>query len=385
MANVIFDLIHDVVTTCKHFSPLGHSKEKLAAIFVMTLDFDSVTEILQYRLTQLLPSQSLSVKFVAPTTLKLRTAMPQPQVREIRSIFQALQHCRDLLADLQIETIALYGLRDNRVILWKKSFPLAQVLEDPENNDNTDLFSFNNNYVNRCSLPIAFLLSAILHWIGLDLLLFGMRLWIHEFCHAIVAWFSGRAATPLPFGWTNVNPDRSPIVYICFLTLWGLLFYTGWREQKRWSMGIAILATIVQFGMTWFMSQDTFEMWLAFGGVGGEFYVSMLLVIGFYLPLPDRWRWDFWRYPALFMGASTFFNTFSFWHQVKWGTADIPWGSLLGGGGDAGGDMNQLHDLGWSDGQIINTYIAIGHVCLWVTIGMYIMRSIDWHRKDLKI
>ena len=85
------------------------------------------------------------------------------------------------------------------------------------------------------------------------------------------------------------------------------------------------------------------------------------------------------------MGASTFFNTFSFWHQVKRGTADIPWGSLFGGGGDAGGDMNQLHDLGWSDGQIINSYIAIGQVCLWVTIGFYVIRSIDWHRRDLKL
>jgi hypothetical protein len=350
----------------------------------MIVDLEAVTEILEYRLTQELPSQSISVKFVAPT-LKLRTPLSQPDHQVFRSIFQALRNCHDTLAELPIETITIYGLRDNRAILWKKSFELAQVLNDNTSSDNTDPFSFNNQHVNRFALPSAFLLSAIFHWLGLDLLLFGMRLWIHEVGHAMVAWFSGRAATPLPFGWTNVNPDRSPMVYLCFLTLWGLLFYTGWQEWKRLSIGIAVVAAIVQFGMTWFMSQDMFEMWLAFGGIGGEFYVSTLLVIGFYIPLPDRWRWDFWRYPALFMGASTFFNTFSFWHQVKRGMVDIPWGSLLGGGGDAGGDMNQLHDIGWSDGQIINTYMAIGQVCLWLTIGVYVMRSVDWHHRDLKL
>lgn len=347
----------------------------------MTLDVDLVTEIIEYRLSQALPDRSISVKFIAPT-LKIRTALLQPTDRELRSICQALQICRDNLAELPIQTVTIYGLRDNRVILWKKSLPLARVLaEEQTSAANSDLFSFENIYVNRWALPIAFLLSAILHWSKLDTLLLGMRIWIHECGHAVVAWFSGRRATPLPFGWTNISLDRSPIVYICVLALCGLLFYTGWKERKPQTMGVAVVAAIVQFGMTWGLSQDAFEMWFAFGGVGGEFYLSTLLAIGFYLPLPTRWRWDFWRYPALFMGASTFINALSFWHQVKRGSAAIPWGTMLGGSGDAGGDMNQLHDFGWSDGQIVNTYLAIGQVCLWVTIGIYVVRAISYRRR----
>lgn len=347
----------------------------------MSSDFNTATEILEYQLAQALPSYPLTVKFVAPT-LKLRTALAKPDTQAMRSILYALRNYPDTLSRLPIQTVTIYGLRDERVILWQKSFQLERVLDDRQSHHNSDLLSFENEHVNRFALPIAFMVSAIGHWLGLDFLLFGMRLWIHEFGHAVVAWFSGRGATPLPFGWTNINPERSPIVYTCLLALWGLLFYTGWQERKRWSMGIAVVAAIVQLGMTWFMSQDAFEMWFAFGGVGGEFYLSTLLVVGFYLPLPDRWRWDFWRYPALFMGASTLLNTVSFWHQVKRGTIDIPWGSLLGGAGDAGGDMNQLHDIGWSDGQIINTYTALGQVCLWVTIGIYALRAIR-HRRPL--
>jgi hypothetical protein len=351
----------------------------------MPIDVDTVTEILEYRFSQALPDRGISVKFVA-TTLKIRTNLAQPTEREIRSIFQAVQICRDNLTELPIQTVTIYGLRDNKVVLWKKSFPLAKVLvEDRTIENDSDLFSFENRYANRFAVPIAFLLSLLLCWTKLDLLLLGMRIWIHEIGHAVVAWFSGRGATPLPFGWTNVSLDRSPIVYICFLTLWGLLFYSAAKERKRWTMGIAVVAVLVQFGMTWFMSPDAFEMWFAFGGVGGEFYLSTLLVIGFYLPLPDRWHWGFWRYPALFMGASTFVNAMSFWHQIERGSAEIPWGTMLNGSGDAGGDMNQLHDLGWSDGQIINTYLAIGQLCLWVTIGIYVVRAIGLRRKGLNL
>ncbi len=351
----------------------------------MPVDVDTITEILEYRLSQALPALSISVKFIAPT-LKLRTKLAQLDDRTMRSIFAALQICRDNLAELPIQTVTLYGLRDNRIVLWKKTFPLARVLtEDRTIEHNSDLFSYENQYINRFALPIAFLVSIFLHWSKLDMLLLGMRIWIHEFGHAGVAWFSGRAATPLPFGWTNVSLDRSPIVYICFLLLWGLLFYSGWKDRNRWTMGIASVAMLVQFGMTWFMSPDAFEMWFAFGGVGGEFYLSTLLVFGFYLPLPDRWRWEFWRYPALLMGASTFVNAFSFWHQVKRGSAEIPWGTMLNGSGDAGGDMNQLHDWGWSDGQIVNTYLAIGQLCLWMTIGIYVVRALASHRRGLKL
>jgi hypothetical protein len=351
----------------------------------MSIDVDTTTEILEYRLSQALPDRGISVKFVAPT-LRIRTNLAQPNEREIQAIFRALQICSDNLAELPIQTVAIYGLRAERVVLWKKSFPLERVLAQERTSEHdTDLFSFENRYINRCALPIAFSIGALLHWSKLDLLLLGMRIWIHEVGHAVVAWFSGRRATPLPFGWTNVSLDRSPISYICFLTLWGLLFYSGWKERKRWTMGIAVAAMLGQFGMTWFMPQDTFEMWFAFGGVGGEFYISALLVVGFYLPLPDRWHWGFWRYPALFMGASTFFKALSFWHQVKRGSEQIPWGTMLNGSGDAGGDMNQLRDFGWSDGQIVNTYIAIGQLCLWVTIGIYVVRAISSNRKGLNL
>lgn len=72
------------------------------------------------------------------------------------------------------------------------------------------------------------------------------------------------------------------------------------------------------------------------------------------------------------MATYTFVESFSMWHHIKTGSAEIPWGTMLGGQGDAGGDMDNLSSMGWSDAQIVNTYSQLGNVCLFVSIGFYI-------------
>lgn len=68
-------------------------------------------------------------------------------------------------------------------------------------------------------------------------MLFGVKIWFHEFGHAIIAWLAGRRAIPLPIGWTNVDLERSLFVYFGILILLGLLF--GWGDARanagRWS------------------------------------------------------------------------------------------------------------------------------------------------------
>ncbi len=347
-------------------------------------DFNTAAAIVQHQLTEALPRLgSITVKFVAPT-LQIRIGQPQETPALIRSITTALRDRPDGLSRLPVQTVTIYGMQGDRTILWKRSIALAAVLNQQAERDNHDPFSFNNQFINRAAFPIAFFFGIMAQWTGFDRLLFGVRLWIHEVGHATVAWFWGHQATPLPFGWTNVGEERSVIVYGCFALLWGLLGWVSWKEGKRVAMGVAAIALVLQFWLTWLMPESGFETWLAFGGVGGEFVLSTVLMVAFYSPLPDRWRWDFWRYPTLGLAASTFVGTFSFWHQVKRGTADIPWGSLLGGEGDAGGDMNRLSDVGWSDLRIVQTYTSLGNLCLWILIGVYVFRLVQLARLGRK-
>ncbi len=280
---------------------------------------------------------------------------------------QLYKHLSEL--DLpEIKTIVVYGMRSNTSVAWKKQFD-----RDAISQDDRDPYSFRNRYILLLAFPIAMSFAILLQSADISkLLFFPLQLWVHEVGHAVVAWFSGRRALPLPFGWTNVVPERSLFVYLGVLILFGLLFRAGWKEKQRSTMIFAIVCAIVQCGMTWIQPADVFEMWLAFGGIGGEFYLSTLMIAGFYFQLPNDWRWDFWRYPSILIGTNTFWAAFSRWQQIKRGTESIPWGSLLRGEGDSGGDMNQLSEVyNWSDQTIINTYNTLGYICLIVVFSLY--------------
>jgi hypothetical protein len=293
--------------------------------------------------------------------LQGRSASVKPQIG-----IQVIQ-CLQSLDLVGIDTVVIYGGRSNGS--WKQKFQIDERIEAAD----TDPYSFDNRYINRCALPIAFALAILAQVLVFPrFLLRGIQIWIHEFGHATVAWMSGHAATPLPFGWTNISENRSPIVYICVLLLLLLFFGSGWRERKYSVMAIAIIIAIGQFYMTWLMPEYTYDLLISFGGIGGEFYLSTLLIVGFYCPLPDKFRWDFWRYFVLLGATYTFTESFGMWHNIKTGAAEIPWGTMLGGQGDAGGDMNNLSAMGWRDAQIVNTYSQLGNICLFISIGFYV-------------
>ena len=272
-----------------------------------------------------------------------------------------------------VERVRVYGLAigpAGRETVWKKAFPMPNVQGTA---DDLDLYSFNNRISNALIFPAILLLAALLNSVEfVRLLLFGVVIWIHEFGHAAVAWLCGYRAIPLPFGWTSTSLEPSFLVYLGVLVLLGLLFWTGYKEQRQWPMLLAVGLAIAQFCGTWIITDSTYDLLLSFGGVGGEFYLSTLLIVSFYFPLPEKWRWDFYRYPAALGAGFVFIGSAWRWQQIESGRQAIPWGTLFGGSGDMGGDMNRLVAHGWSDQQIIDTYNSIGGVCKVAIASVYI-------------
>ncbi|BAQ65446.1 molecular chaperone DnaJ [Geminocystis sp. NIES-3709] len=223
---------------------------------------------------------------------------------------------------------------------------------------------------NTYSLPIAFLIAFAVNFI--DPLAWFISMWVHEFGHATVAWFSGYRAM-VTFAGTIMSFNRSLFVYFGILILIGLTFYSGWKEKKKTVMIVCVILAIVQFILTWKTSYSTYQMLLYFGGIGGEFYLSTLLIIAFYWRLPEKFYWEFWRFFALVIGTIVFWGNFTKWHKISVGKAQIPWGTFWGGRGDSGGDLNVLNnEVGWSTEQIINIYNTLGFICLLVIIGTYL-------------
>jgi len=251
--------------------------------------------------------------------------------------------------------------------------------EAPENP--YDPRSFDSPIVNAVAPPLVAGLAILFRMSPLGPLLEGFHVWIHEVGHASVAWLCGRPALPLPLGRTNVEPNRSVILYLVILAGLRVLALSGWRERKAWPMILAAALAGTQALMTWRLGEDRAHEWMIFGGVGGEFYLSAAMIGLFYLEFPDWFRWGSCRYVVLFIGASSFFESYSFWRSVKRGVEGIPYGSMVNGEDDGGGDMNILADeYHWTQHRIIFTYNHLADWCLAAILFVYVFYSLRLNR-----
>lgn len=300
---------------------------------------------------------------------------PEPATNTLKTLLYQMDLADLGLTDLRV--VHVYGLTAPKQAAWQQKFAISPVTKA-----DTDLMSFDNRLSAVFYFPLMVLAGIVLKTVApIGILLQGIDIWFHEFGHAIVAWMAGRRAIPLPFGFTPVNPERSFFVYVGVLILFGLLFWAGQREQKRWPQILAVSLVTIQFGMTWLMSANTFEMLLYFGGIGGEFLICALLIVSYYFPLPQYFQWGLYRYPVVVGASFTFFGSLWNWRQVRRGLQDIPWGSMWGGDGD----MEMLaYGHGWSQQQIINTYNSLGMLCVSAILAIYFYMVLKQHRVWLR-
>ena len=236
-----------------------------------------------------------------------------------------------------------------------------------------DPVSFESPWVRALAPPLVAAAAVLVQKSFLGFFLTGLHVWVHELGHATVAWMRGLPAAPLPFGLTFVGEERSNIVYGIGLILFGLLVTSGVKERKFTAVVLGVALATVQAWAMWRLPPDEGRMWLAFGGVGGELILATTMMGLFYCEFPGRFRWGGCRYVFLFIGAGRFFETYGFWKRVKRGDEGIPYGSMVNGEEDGGGDMNVLHnEYGWTQHRIIHTYNDLADACLLALVLLYV-------------
>ena len=244
-----------------------------------------------------------------------------------------------------------------------------------------DLRSFESPWVRALAAPLVVGAAILVQKSFLGFFLVGLHVWIHEFGHAIVGWMRGRHAAPLPIGMTFVDDAFSNYVYGGGLLLFGLLVWLGIRERKLAPVVLGLVLAVGQTWATWFLPPEQARMWLAFGGVGGEFVLAAAMMGFFYLELPEWFRWGGCRYVLLFIGTGRFFETYRMWKKIKRGEEGIPYGSMVAGEEDEGGDMNVLHhDYKWTQHRIIHTYNDLGDACLIALVLIYLVFALGIDR-----
>jgi hypothetical protein len=232
------------------------------------------------------------------------------------------------------------------------------------------LFAFDNWKVNTFVPPVLLALVFLVVLSPLQHLLLGASVWMHEVGHAIPAWLAGWRATPLPIGWTPVEQVHSNFVYFGVLALLLLFFLAGLKERKLWPMLVAVPLAGLQFHMTWLMPEHRKEFWMIFGGIGGEFGLGTLLMMSFWVQLPEKFKWHYARYFFFLLGATAFVAIWWRWRDIYRGLEEIPFGSMINGEDDANGDMNRLmNEYGWRKFDIRRTYYLLGNWC-WIALGV---------------
>ena len=220
---------------------------------------------------------------------------------------------------------------------------------------------FDEGYGNLIAVPVLLMVSW---WICSGafgrLMSFLVGMPFHELGHAAGSWLSSRIAIPLPF-FTFWYDDQSYLMgFVVFSVLGWLMFHT-YREKNRFMFASTCVVMAAWFVITFLISARTTLMWQILSGALGEIIFGAFILIAFHFPLPDRLRWDFWRWFLVIPAALCFTQAFRLWQSAANDTRNLPWGSALGEASD--GDMNRLvGNFGWTAEELADFYLNVAYL-----------------------
>jgi hypothetical protein len=191
------------------------------------------------------------------------------------------------------------------------------------------------------------------------LLLVPVRIQFHELGHALVAWLSSRFALPLPFGFTFWHEGQSATAALLALGLLGYLVYRSDREGSRFGVVVGLGLVLLWLWLSRGLSAERSLTWVIAGGCAGELVLSALTMVAFYFPLPDRLRWDFFRFVVLVPATAVWRAALWLWIDIARGRAALPTGTFVGIG-ETRGDLDRLlAEPGFDADRIVRLYLTL--------------------------
>ena len=193
---------------------------------------------------------------------------------------------------------------------------------------------------------------------------------VHEFGHAVTAWLGGMMAFPTPFGVTFSGGDRIWAVAILLTAVLSAALALAIVSKLPGLAAFLACLLIAHIKLAYLGSAESRTAAVTAGGCAGELWISAALIAAFYHRFPDRWRWDFWRLPALLLGSVVFARSFGTWWNTSRGRGMLPFGSVLGGDGDMEHLLLKSH---WPLAYVLAFYRVLLNLCITLIVIHYLI------------
>jgi hypothetical protein len=195
-----------------------------------------------------------------------------------------------------------------------------------------------------------------------------LSMWVHELGHAVTAWLCGYSAFPGPWR-TSIADERSPVVVALFLIGAGWMVQQGWRARNRKWLAAGGALALAQIVCSLVLRPSIAQALITFGGDAGCLVLGTTLLCTFYVgeESPLRTRGLRWGFVAI--GAAAFVDAFHTWWGARSDTDLIPYGQIEGLGLSDPAKLVETH--GWTLGQLVGRYVALGFCALAVLAIVY--------------
>ncbi len=172
------------------------------------------------------------------------------------------------------------------------------------------------------ALAFGFGLSCIESIISVFIWVIGMP--VHEVGHASIYWLSGILALPGPWMTVPLHENFSVLSFLFFCAALYLLFRYGHRNKSLFLISLSIMLGILLFMFSFLILKEKSEMIILYAGLGGEMYLSLLMIIFSTQDLPNIRAWPRKQILLLFWGAVVFTSSALNWAKISRGYKALP-------------------------------------------------------------